>query len=74
MRRTEKENPDFFPEGVSMVQPLSPEQLLEAYCKSLGKEYPAFAFRINREEVYADSGSDTSHMFISLEEFGDDIE
>jgi len=53
---------------------MKPEQLLEAYCKSLGKEYPAFAFRINREEVYADSGSDTSHMFISLEEFGDDIE
>lgn len=35
MRRTEKENPDFFPEGVSMVQPLSPEQLLEALNRQL---------------------------------------
>lgn len=53
---------------------MKPELLLEAYCKSLGKEYPAFGFCINREEVYADRGSDTSHVFIPLEEFGDDIE
>ncbi len=53
---------------------MKPELLLEAYCKFLGKEYPAFAFPINREEVYADNGSDTSHVFVPLEEFGEDIE
>lgn len=53
---------------------IKPELLLEAYCKSLGKEYPPFGFLINREEVYADTGSETDHQFIALEEFGEDIE
>ena len=44
--------------------------VLEAYCKSLGKEYPQFAFRINREEVYADAGE---HDFVTLESFGEEI-
>ncbi|MDY3815167.1 MAG: Fe-S oxidoreductase, partial [Candidatus Copromonas sp.] len=44
--------------------------VLEAYCKSIGKEYPQFAFRINREEVYADAGD---HDFVTLESFGEEI-
>lgn len=53
---------------------IKPELLLEAYCKSMEKEYPAFGFLINREEVYADMGSDGSHDFVTLESFGEDIE
>ena len=49
---------------------VKPELVLEAYCKSLGKEYPQFAFRINREEVYADAGE---HKFVTLESFGEEI-
>lgn len=53
---------------------IKPELLLEAYCKNLEKEYPAFGFAINREEVYADNGSETEHKFAALESFGEDIE
>lgn len=53
---------------------IKPELLLEAYCASLGKEYPAFGFQINREEVYADNGSETEHDFVTLESFGEEIE
>ena len=49
---------------------VKPELVLEAYCKSIGKEYPQFAFRINREEVYADAGD---HDFVTLESFGEEI-
>ena len=53
---------------------IKPELVLEAYCSSLGKEYPAFGFAINREEVYADNGSEDAHKFVTLESFGEDIE
>lgn len=53
---------------------IKPELVLEAYCKSMEKEYPAFGFAINREEVYADNGSETAHHFVTLESFGEDIE
>lgn len=53
---------------------MKPEQLLEAFCKSMGKEFPAFLFWINREEIYADKGSAPAHDFVPLEEFGEDIE
>lgn len=53
---------------------IKPELLLEAYCRSLGQEFPPFGFLINREEVYADTGSETGHSFVTLESFGDDIE
>lgn len=53
---------------------IKPELLLEAYCKSMEKEYPAFGFLINREEVYADTGTETNHKFVTLESFGEEIE
>ena len=53
---------------------IKPELVLEAYCKSLDKEFPAFGFAINREEVYADNGSEDAHQFVTLESFGEDIE
>ena len=53
---------------------IKPELVLEAYCNSLGKKYPVFGFAINREEVYADNGSEDAHKFVTLESFGEDIE
>ena len=53
---------------------IKPELLLEAYCKSLGQEFPEFGLLINREEVSADAGSETAHCFVTLESFGEDIE
>ena len=53
---------------------IKPELVLEAYCKSMEKEYPTFGFAINREEVYADKGTETEHKFVTLESFGEDIE
>lgn len=53
---------------------IKPELVLEAYCKSMEKEYPQFGFAINREEVYADQGNEAGHKFVTLESFGEDIE
>ena len=64
---------------------VKPEQVVGAYYESIGMEYPAFAFQIQREEVYADEGNDASdesdggapggsHKFVPLEEYGADIE
>lgn len=57
---------------------VKPEQLLDAYYDSLGKERPPYAFMIQREEVYGDKASDAEkeagrHTFISLEQLGEDI-
>ena len=54
---------------------MKPEQLLAAFCESRNEEYPPFAFRINREEIYAraDDGQD-GPRFIPLEDFGENIE
>lgn len=53
---------------------IRPEQVIGAYCESMGQEYPAFAFQIQREEVYGDQGSESGHRFVSLEEYGETIE
>ncbi len=53
---------------------IKPELVLEAYCNSMEKEYPAFGFAINREEVYANLGTEGAHKFVTLESFGEDIE
>ncbi len=50
---------------------VKPEQVLTAVCVGLGVDYPKFAFRINRDEVYARSGDGN---FVTLGSFGDDIE
>ena len=49
---------------------IKPELVLEAYCKSMEKEFPQFGFAINREEVYADNGSETAHQFVTLVSIG----
>ncbi|MEG0812699.1 MAG: TIGR03936 family radical SAM-associated protein [Clostridium sp.] len=53
---------------------IKPELVLTAFYETMGKEYPVFDFQVEREEVYADEGTEISHRFISLEEYGVDIE
>ena len=53
---------------------IKPELVLEAYCNSMEKEFPQFGFAINREDVYADKGTEDAHNFVTLESFGEDIE
>ena len=55
---------------------VKPEQVLEAFYRSEGMEYPAFAFQITREEVYADLGTDqqTDRKLQPLEAFGTEID
>ena len=53
---------------------VKPELLLEAYCKSMDKEFPAFGFSINREEVYGAGSAEGGPAYLPLEAFGEDIE
>lgn len=56
---------------------IKPELVLGTFYESIGEAYPLFAFQVEREDVYADEGDETGatgHKFISLEEYGVDIE
>lgn len=50
---------------------IKPELVMEAFYQAQQWEYPKFAFRIQREEVY---GQDKTGNRIPLEEFGEEIE
>ena len=45
---------------------IKPELVMEAFCREIGYDLPAFALLINREEVYAEG-------HVSLEDLGKDI-
>lgn len=53
---------------------LKPELVMEAFYRSKGLEYPEFALQVQREEVYADLGTEEAHRFVPLEDLGEDIE
>lgn len=53
---------------------LKPELVLEAYYQAKGEEYPELAFQIQREEVYANTGDETSRKLVPLGDLGEDIE
>lgn len=53
---------------------IKPELVLDAYYQSKEMARPEFAFQIQREEVYADLGSEKNHKFVPLEDLGEDIE
>ncbi len=53
---------------------VKPEQLMGAFYASMGEEYPVFAFQVQREEVYADEGTEGAPKFIPLEDYGTEIE
>ena len=58
---------------------VKPEQILDAFYASKAMERPAFAYMVQREEVYGDTASDSEreegrHCFLPLGAFGQDIE
>lgn len=53
---------------------LKPELVMEAFAEYIGFEMKEFALLINRDEVYADMGSDGERRLISLEDLGEEIE
>lgn len=59
---------------------IKPELVLSTFYEAKGEAFPLFAFQVEREDVYADEGTETDengqvyHKFISLEEYGADIE
>ncbi len=56
------------------VSNLKPELVMEALAAFLGEELPPFAFQVQREEVYADVGTDGDRDLKPLEELGEEIE
>ncbi len=53
---------------------IKPELVMESFYQAMGWEYPAFAFQVEREEVYADVGAEGSRKLVPLEELGEEIE
>lgn len=52
---------------------IKPEQLLRAFYAAEGLEFPLFAFQIQREEVYAEEGTEDAHQFKALHDYGTEI-
>lgn len=53
---------------------LKPEMIVDAYCLSIGCDLKPFAIQIERQEVYADLGSEEERKLVSLNQLGEDIE
>ncbi len=52
---------------------LKPELVMSAFLKSEGLDLDPFALSVNRDEVYADIGTEEKHKLASLESLGEDI-
>ncbi|PWJ79271.1 UNVERIFIED_CONTAM: radical SAM-linked protein [Murimonas intestini] len=52
---------------------LKPELVMEAFAAFARFELPPFAIRVNRDEVYADTGAEGCRNLVSLEELGDEV-
>jgi radical SAM-linked protein len=55
------------------VNNLKPDLVVEAFTKYLGISLPPFSLFINRDEIYADLGSEDERKLISLEDLGEEI-
>lgn len=53
---------------------LKPELVMEAYYNFLGLSMPEFAFQIQREEVYANTGDEDNRILIPLGHLGESCE
>lgn len=53
---------------------LKPELVMEAYYHWLGLTYPEFAFQIQREEVYGNTGSEEHKILVPLGLIGERVE
>lgn len=63
----------FFRLSAGSASNVKPEQVMGAFYESEGREYPISAFQVQREEVYADEGTEENHRFVSLEDYGTEI-
>lgn len=52
---------------------LKPELVMSAFLKSEGLDLDPFALSVNRDEVYADIGTEENRKLASLESLGEDI-
>ena len=52
---------------------LKPELVMSAFLKNEGSELDSFALSVNRDEVYADTGTEEERKLVSLESLGEDI-
>ena len=52
---------------------LKPELVISAFLKNEGSELDSFALSVNRDEVYADTGTEEERKLVSLESLGEDI-
>lgn len=52
---------------------LKPELVMSAFLKNEGSELDSFALSVNRDEVYADIGTEEKRKLVSLESLGEDI-
>ena len=52
---------------------LKPELVMSAFLKNEGFELHSFALSVNRDEVYADIGTEEERKLVSLESLGEDI-
>ena len=46
---------------------------MSAFLKNEGSELDSFALSVNRDEVYADTGTEEERKLVSLESLGEDI-
>ncbi len=49
-----------------------PELVMDTFLTWLGEEAPAYCYQVHRLEVYADTGTEQEHCFVSLEDLGED--
>ena len=45
---------------------IRPELVMQAFAEATGRTFEPFMFRINRDEVYADTGDGAQHCFVPL--------
>ncbi len=70
--RLERQNHSVFMQvSTGSTDNIKPEMVMEAFYQAQQLEYPKFAFRVQREEVY---GQDEAGNRIPLEELGENIE
>ena len=79
-KRTEKEinirpliyESDFTEDGLMLglcagnENNIRPELVMQAFAEATGRTFEPFMFRINRDEVYADTGDGAQHCFVPL--------
>ncbi len=68
-----RESDIFFSLATGSAANLKPELVMEAFASYAGFELPQFALQVQREEVYANTGTEEKPCYVSLESLGEDI-